>query len=127
MKKVLSLTLVFALLLCLCGCGSSKKYLREDSYAIGLEALQITDEFLNREIEASEAKQQLEKMKTKAESLTFSADEESEESFNNIMTLDISNICLFISMYDSPYGSVTKKDVQDSRDNLADMLGEKDF
>lgn len=124
MKKVVSVVMVFTMLL---GCADAavQKYLREDSYEIGMEALAVADEFLNGDIEADKAEEQLNKLENKAKNLEFSENESSEESFNSIMATDISLIALNISMYDSPYGSVTKADVKEVRNVLADMLGEK--
>lgn len=123
--SVVAVILTIGILYLISGGSSSKQYFRQDSLSLGVDALAVADDFLNRDITSSEATKELEKIHSKIESLEFSSSEESEDTWNTLLALDVSTLKLNISMYDSQFSTVTRDDIQKSRNDIAEMIGEK--
>ncbi|WP_455683628.1 hypothetical protein [Thomasclavelia sp.] len=107
MKKLLSVLLVFGLCLGLTGCGGSSKPddMTDESYDTGIKILEITDKYLDGEIDKDEA----------ANSIRSMMDDFSGDGIGDVKVEERSKQ-ITSSLY------ISDSSVQKSRDNLAEAL-----
>lgn len=89
-KKLISFTLCVAMT-CLFGCGGSKipDGMSEDTYNIGVKALEIMDKYNNADITSDEADERLDALHDKIKSLEFE-DGSDESTQNTLVSTSIS-------------------------------------
>ena len=129
MKKIVTLLLII-LLLTLCSCGGKPTKMSEGMYQIGLNALDVADQYINGKLTGNRAYDRLEDLYEQAkeeekynrEKLGVATLVGTEYAHDTFVTSDILILQLVIGRVD--YGSATLSDVIEARDELADTLGQ---
>ena len=130
MKKFTSIILCAVFLLSLCSCGGKPEDMSDAMYQIGQNALAVADQYIAGEITGDDAYDRFEEFHKQAE-----AQEEHAKELTNSDTLvgteywRDSNVSFYIFILkcdigDAKYGSGPRSDVKESRDKLAEALGE---
>lgn len=112
MKRLICMTIVIATLFTFVACGRMEG-ISDDAYEYGLAALETADEFIDGEIDADTAQRRLDLASGLAENCGGTND--------FLVSSRISHISFAIGFKD--WGTGTMKDVKESRDDLADILG----
>ena len=131
MKRITALLLIFSLAAALCSCGGGKPDDMSDAmYQIGKNALGVADQYIAGEITGDDAYDRLEEFYEQAE-----AQEEYDKEITGSETLVgteywrdslVSHDILILQMVigRAKYGNGAMTEVQESRDGLAETLGE---
>lgn len=112
MKKILSLLLVILILGCFVGCDSIPEGMPEHTYKLGVEALDVTDQYLDLKITKDEAKNRLDELLDRINSL------DNGDLQTNFIWTDINSICWELVQLDS-----SDMEIITLRNRLAETLG----
>ena len=119
MKKLwmaipISVLIIFTLVSCV---GSSEQQkIRDDTYALGKQALEIEGQYMDEEIAASEALERLNPIYEQLEALTFSDDEITQSSRNFSVANDLYLFTYALS------NTGNEDDLKEAYDNLREHL-----
>ena len=131
MKRLTALLLIFSLAAALCSCGGGKPDDMSDAmYQIGKNALGVADQYIAGEITGDDAYDRLEEFYEQAEAQTKKEKEDlgveslygTEYEADYFVETDI--LLLLHDVGFAKYGSGPMSDVKESRDDLAEDLGE---
>ncbi len=114
MKKLICILLVFVTLFTCSACSSRMEGISDDAYEHGLAALETADEFIDGTIDADTAQRRLDLASGLAEDCGGTTD--------FLVSSRISSISFAIGFKDR--GTGTMNEVKESRNKLADILGE---
>lgn len=129
MKRIISIALIFIIAATLSSCGGTPKNMSSAMYQIGLNALELTDNYIEGKITGEEAQERINEFYSQAES---EYDRECRDrDVENLVGSDVwkdSSITHDLFMLHLNIGSTSKgygamSDVRKSRDNLAEDLG----
>ncbi len=112
MKKIVSILLVILILGCFVGCESIPEGMPEYTYKLGVEALDVTDQYLDLKITKNEAKNRLDELSDRLNGLGNS---DLQTSF---VWSDINSICWELIQLDS-----SDIEIITLRNQLAETLG----
>lgn len=131
MKRITALLLMFALAVALCSCGGGKPDDMSDAmYQIGKNALAVADQYIAGEITGDTAYDRLDEYYTQAEA-QVDYDKEITNSDvlagteywrDSLVSTNILTLQMVIGR--AKYGSGAMSEVKESRDSLAEDLGE---
>ena len=130
MKRIISIALIFVLALTLCSCGKPEKT-SDAMYQIGLNALTMTDEYIEGKITGTEAKERIDEFYSQSKALIeqerkdagsdylFGTDYSNDESIESQLSL------LSLAISGANDGIRTMSDIRKYRDALAEDIGKK--
>lgn len=120
MKKIIALLLVALTLLSLCSCGGKPEKTSDAMYQIGINALTLTDRYINGEITADKAYERIQEFREQADA---QYEKNKTEEYKNDYNISFRISMLSSEILFSKSGTHAISDVMEARDKLAGTLG----
>lgn len=123
MKKVIAILLTFVIIATLfAGCSSKPDNVSQQMYDYGIEALNIADEYLSGDITISTAESELSVIKEKSSVVSNDATRVGTDKSKDYLVNSAINSLYFEISTGNLLNDVSKEDVQEKRDSLAESL-----
>lgn len=123
MKKAITILLTFVIITTLfVGCNSKPDNVSQQMYDYGIEALNVVDEYLNGDMTISTAESELSVIKEKASIVSNDATRVGTDKNKDILVGSAINSLYFEISTGNLLNDVSKEDVQEKRDSLAEYL-----
>lgn len=123
MKKAITILLTFVIIATLfAGCSSKPDNVSQQMYDYGIEALNVVDEYLNGDMTISTAESELSVIKEKASIVSNDATRVGTDKNKDILVGSAINSLYFEISTGNLLNDVSKEDVQEKRDSLAEYL-----
>lgn len=115
MKKIFGIFVMLCLCIGMTGCGSSKpKDMSSDNYDIGVKILNATDQYLDGDLTADEAK-------SKIDTLRDRIDDSTEDHGDVMLRINAESLSTTLVKAKSGIGADSKT-VENKRDEIAELL-----
>ena len=130
MKKIISILLVIFMTISITACGTPDGF-TDESYRIALDALDITDQYIDAEIDSDSAIEKIDRLKSllNIEESNYDGGDSEVESNLFMLSSDLRSLTVNIRSHNYESGSLLEdfelSDLIDCRNELAERVGEK--